>query len=78
MQANKSGITKMMISQFVRRHTNRTHTLRVRRIRGCDNGGGYEEFCLLGYKAVQSVESKPEFRRNISSPSKDNPSKEPA
>jgi hypothetical protein len=27
------------------------------------------EFCLLAYKALQSVESQPMFRRNISSPS---------
>jgi hypothetical protein len=39
---------------------------------------GYEEFCLLGYNGVQSVESHPTFRRNIpppSSGSKNKPSK---
>jgi hypothetical protein len=30
---------------------------------------GYEEFYLLGYNYVQSVESQPTFRRNISPPS---------
>jgi hypothetical protein len=40
-----------------------------------------EEYCLLGYNAVQSVESHPTFRRNISPPSsgsKNKLSKKPA
>jgi hypothetical protein len=39
-----------------------------------------EEFCHLGYNAVQSVESQLTFRRNMSLPSsgsKNNPSKKP-
>jgi hypothetical protein len=27
---------------------------------------GFEEFCLLGYNAVWSIEIQPTFRRNIS------------
>jgi hypothetical protein len=41
----------------------------------------YEEFHVLGYNALLSVESQPTFRRNISHPSsgsKNKPSKEPA
>jgi hypothetical protein len=41
----------------------------------------FEEFCLLGYNAVYSVESQPTFQRNISPPfsrSKNKPSKKPA
>jgi hypothetical protein len=37
-----------------------------------------EEFCLPGYNAMQSVESEPKFRRNMSPPSswsKNKPSK---
>jgi hypothetical protein len=30
------------------------------------HGGGYEEYYLLGYNAVYTVESQPTFRRNIS------------
>jgi hypothetical protein len=33
------------------------------------HSGVYEEYYLLGYNAVQSVESQPTFRRNISPPS---------
>jgi hypothetical protein len=33
------------------------------------HSGGYEEYHLLGYDAVQSVELQPTFRRNISPPS---------
>jgi hypothetical protein len=43
--------------------------------------GSYEEFCLLGYNAVQSVESQSVLRRNMSPPSsgsKNNPSKKPS
>jgi hypothetical protein len=29
----------------------------------------FEEFCLLGHNAVQSVEREPAFRKNISPPS---------
>jgi hypothetical protein len=32
----------------------------------CSHSGGYEEYYLLGYNAVQSVEIQPTFRRNIS------------
>jgi hypothetical protein len=42
--------------------------------------GGYEDFCLLRYKAVQYVESQPMFRRNMSPPSsgsKNKPTSEP-
>jgi hypothetical protein len=45
------------------------------------HSGGYEEFYLLGYKAVYSVERQPLFRRNMSPPysgSKNMPSKKPA
>jgi hypothetical protein len=41
----------------------------------------FEEFCLLGYNAVQSVESQPTFRTNMSPPcsgSKNTPRKKPA
>jgi hypothetical protein len=31
--------------------------------------GGYKELYLLGYKAVQSVKSRPTSRRNVSLPS---------
>jgi hypothetical protein len=31
--------------------------------------GGYEEYYLLGYKAVYYTESQPTFRKNISPPS---------
>jgi hypothetical protein len=31
--------------------------------------GGYKEFCLLRYNAVESIESKPTFQRSISPPS---------
>jgi hypothetical protein len=40
--------------------------------------GGYEEFCLLGYITLQSVDSLPAFRQNISplfSGSNNNPSR---
>jgi hypothetical protein len=40
----------------------------------------FEEYCLLGYNAVQSVESQQTFRRNVSPPSsgsKDKASKKP-
>jgi hypothetical protein len=40
-----------------------------------------EEYCLLGYNAMQSTESQPTFRRNISPlslGSKNKPSKIPA
>jgi hypothetical protein len=40
----------------------------------------FEEYYLLGYNAVQSVESRPTFRRNLSSPSsgsKNKPIKKP-
>jgi hypothetical protein len=33
------------------------------------HNGGYEHFCLMGDNAVQSVESQPTFRRNMSPPS---------
>jgi hypothetical protein len=33
------------------------------------HSGGYEEYHILGYNVVQSVESQPKFRRNISLPS---------
>jgi hypothetical protein len=33
------------------------------------HSGGYEEYCLLGYNAMYSVESQLTFRRNISPPS---------
>jgi hypothetical protein len=38
---------------------------------GCiwdSDNGGYEEFCLLAYNAVWSVQSQPTFQRNISPP----------
>jgi hypothetical protein len=44
------------------------------------HSGGYEELYLLGYNTLQSVESQPTFRRNISLPSlvsKNEPSKKP-
>jgi hypothetical protein len=34
---------------------------------GGSHSGGYEEYCLLGYNAVQSVECQSTFRRNIAS-----------
>jgi hypothetical protein len=33
------------------------------------HSGGYEEYHLMGYNAVYSVECQPTFRRNISPPS---------
>jgi hypothetical protein len=45
------------------------------------HSGGYEEYYLLGYKAVQSVESQPKFRKTISPPvfgSKNKASEKPA
>jgi hypothetical protein len=38
------------------------------RIWGSDSGG-YDEFYLLGYNAVYSIESQPTFRKNMSPPS---------
>jgi hypothetical protein len=34
-----------------------------------DDSSGYEEYYLVGYNAVYSIESQPTFRRNISPPS---------
>jgi hypothetical protein len=48
---------------------------------GCYRSGGHDVFCLLGYNAVQSIESQPTFRRNMSPPSSGSekePSKKPA
>jgi hypothetical protein len=45
------------------------------------HSGDYEEFYLLGYNDVSSVESQQTFRRNMSPPSsesKNNPSKKQA
>jgi hypothetical protein len=43
-------------------------TIIICRIWG-SHSGGYEEYHHLGYNAVQSVDSQPTFRRNISPPS---------
>jgi hypothetical protein len=56
-----------------------THT-QVFRISG-SHSGGYEEFFILGYNALQAVQCQPTFWRNMSPPSsrsKNKPSKKSA
>jgi hypothetical protein len=58
---------------------------KIQEIKSCriwgSHSGGYENFYLLGYNTVQSIESQPTFRMNTSPSSselKNKPSKIPA